>query len=223
MSEVVSSERNGPVQVITFDDGRANALSTALSADLGSALAAAADDPEVGAVVLAGREGLFSGGFDLKTIQSGDVNAIGEMVASGGALCRQIYGLPVPVVAACTGHAVAAGALMVLACDLRIGVDGPVKIGLNEVAIGLSLPGWALALAADRLSRRHLQSSIALAQLHDGPGAVDAGYLDLVVEADQVVGDSVERATELAERLDRGAYAQTIEAMRGPALAAMAG
>lgn len=219
----VTSERSGSVQVITFDDGRANALSTAVSTELSAALSAATDDTEIGAVVLAGRDGLFSGGFDLKTIQSGDTNAISEMVDRGGALCTQIYGAPVPVVAACTGHAVAAGALMVLACDLRVGVDGPVKIGLNEVAIGLTLPGWALVLAGDRLSRRHLQSSIALAQLHDGPGAVDAGYLDVVVDADRVLSHAVERATELADQLDRKAYAQTIAAIRGPALAAMAG
>jgi len=222
MDNTITSERNGPVQVITFDDGRANALAGALSAGLSDALAAAADDPEIGAVVLVGRHGVFSGGFDLKTIQSGDQNAIREMVAAGGALCRQIYGLPVPVVAACTGHAVAAGALMVLACDLRVGVDGPVKIGLNEVAIGLTLPPWALALAGDRLSRRHLQTSIALARLHDGPGAVDAGYLDEVVGAEQVVAHSIERATRLAGELDRPAYAATIQAIRGPALAAMA-
>ncbi len=91
------------------------------------------------------------------------------------------------MVAACTGHAVAAGALMVLACDLRIGVDGPVKIGLNEVAIALTLPPWALAL--DRLSRRHLQTSVALALLHE------------------VVGHTIERAAELAEYTDRQAYA----------------
>ncbi|MCP3912694.1 MAG: crotonase/enoyl-CoA hydratase family protein [Actinomycetia bacterium] len=222
MSDIVTSERNGSVEIITLDDGRANALSVATSVALSEALAAATGDAEVGAVVLVGRDGLFSGGFDLKTIQSGDPNAIREMTDRGGSLCHQIYAGPVPVVAACTGHAVAAGALMVLACDLRIGVDGPVKIGLNEVAIALTLPPWALALALDRLSRRHLQTSVALAQLHDGPGAVDAGYLDAVVPADEVVGHAIERAAELAEYTDRQAYAATVAAIRAPALAAMA-
>lgn len=213
-------ERRGPVLVATMDDGRANALSVGLSTALRSVLTGAENDPEVGAVVIAGRPGRFSGGFDLGVLQSGDAEAIGEMVAAGGALVSHVYGAGVPVVAACTGHAVAAGALLLLGCDHRVGPDADVKIGLNEVAIGLTLPDWALAIAVERLSRRHLQAAVANARLYDGAGAVDAGFLDTAVAPDAILDTAVEHATELA-RLDPRAYAATVRALRSPTLARM--
>ena len=125
------------------------------------------------------------------------------------------------MVAASTGHAVAAGALLLLGCDYRVGVDGPVKIGLNEVAIALTLPEWALLIAKDRLSKRHLQVSVANAKIFDGSGAVDAGFLDEVTEADQVTARAVEVAQGFAEQLDAKAYASTVRALRGDLLSQM--
>lgn len=218
----VSVEQLGRVLVATMDDGRANAVTFALSSALRSAIAQAEADPGIGAVVIAGRPGRFSGGFDLGVIRGGDDAAIAEMVNGGGALVRHAYGASVPVVAACTGHAVAAGALILLGCDHRVGPDADVKIGLNEVAIGLTLPDWALAIAAERLSRRHLQASVANAQLFDGAGAVQAGFLDMVVEPEDVIEAAVERAAVLAE-LDPAAYAGTVKALRASTLERMAG
>jgi enoyl-CoA hydratase len=127
----------------------------------------------------------------------------------------------VPVVAASTGHAVAAGALLLLGCDYRVGVDGPVKIGLNEVAISLTLPEWALVIARDRLSKRYLQVSVANAKIFDGAGAVDAGFLDEVTSSDQVTARAVEVAQGFAEQLDARAYASTVHALRGDVLSQM--
>lgn len=217
----VTVEQRGRVLLATMDDGRANAMSTAMSGALRAALARAEQDPGIGAMVIAGRPGRFSGGFDLGVIRGGDAEAIREMVDSGGALVAHAYGALVPVVAACTGHAVAAGALLLLGCDHRVGPDADVKIGLNEVAIGLTLPGWALAIAAERLSRRHLQASVANAQLFDGAGAVGAGFLDAAVEPDAVIEAAVAHASLLAE-LDPAAYSATVQALRGEVLAAMA-
>ncbi len=211
----------GAVVVVTMDDGRANALAT----DLGRALIDVVDqvdaDDTARALVLAGRDGRFSAGFDLGVFQTGDLAAVGEMVGVGGHLVRRLYGCGVPVVAACTGHAVAAGALLLLGCDRRIGPAAPVKIGLNEVAIGLQLPDWAMAIAADRLSRRHLQASVVNARLYDGEGAVDAGFLDLAVDPAEVVATAIAEATGMVA-LDPTAYAGTVGALRGAILERMA-
>lgn len=212
--------RHGRVLLATMDDGRANAVSTMLSDALRTVIRQAEQDPEVGAVVIAGRPGRFSGGFDLGVIRGGDAAAVRAMVDGGGALVTEAYGAAVPVVAACTGHAVAAGALILLGCDHRVGPDADVKIGLNEVAIGLTLPEWALAIAAERLSRRHLQASVVNAQLYNGSGAVAAGFLDRVVAPDAVIETALEHAAVLAE-LDPAAYAATVQALRGPTLARM--
>ena len=217
----VSVEQRGKVLVATMDDGKANAMSPSLIAEVRAALDRAESDDGIGALVIAGRPGRFSGGFDLSVMQSGGPEAVGQMVAAGGSLVAAAYGASIPVVGACTGHAVAAGALLLLGCDRRVGPDAEVKIGLNEVAIGLVLPDWALAIAGERLSRRHLQSSVVNARLYDGSGAVDAGFLDVAVEPDGVIEAAVAEAEVLAE-LDPKAYAATVEAVRAPVLARMA-
>ena len=220
MSEILSEQMIQRVLVITVDDGKANALSHALGDELGAAIKRAGDDEGIGAVVVAGRPGRFSAGFDLSVIQSGDPAKVEALLAAGGRLVHDIYASGVPVVAACTGHALAAGALLLLASDYRVGPDAAVKIGLNETAIGLALPGWAVAIAQDRLSRRHLQHAVALANLGDGRGAVAMGYLDEVVEADQVIETAIARAATFAT-LDRRSYAVTAQRLRRPTLAAM--
>ena len=137
-------------------------------------------------------------------------------------MVRGLWGGGVPVVAACTGHAIAAGALILLGCDVRIGADIPAKIGLNEVAIKMVLPDWALTIAGDRLSRRHVHRATANARLTTPRDAVDVGFLDEVVPAEQVLARAVELATELAEKLDPAAYATTVEKVRGSVLEQMA-
>ena len=220
MTSAVSTEQRDGVLVITMDDGKVNALTLDLSSELSEALSRAEAEPAIHAAVLAGRPGRFSAGFDLSLIQSGDRAAIASMVHGGGRLVRQIYGLGVPVVGACTGHAIAAGALVLLGCDVRIGADIEVKVGLNEVAIGATLPGWAHAIAAARLSRRHHQRAVLNAVLYDPRGAVDAGFLDAVVLGDDVISAATEAAASMSN-LDPAAYRSTVKAVRGATLEEM--
>jgi enoyl-CoA hydratase len=146
-----------------------------------------------------------------------DLSAIVGLVSGGGDLVRRLFASSVPVVAACTGHALAAGALLLLGCDVRVGADVDCKIGLNEVAIGLVLPEWALTIAADRLGKRHLQLAVATARVTDARGAVDAGFLDVVVPEAEVLPVAIARARELAA-LDRHAYAGTVSMLRAATL-----
>ena len=222
MSDALTIEQHGPVMVLHLDDGKANALSFELIAALAAAVRAAEQDDGVGAVVIHGREGRFSGGFDLSVMFSGDMTQIIELVADGGDLVRLLWGSGVPVVAACTGSAVAAGALTLLGCDVRVGADIPCKIGLNEVAIKMVLPDWALTIALDRLSKRHVHRSTANARLTGAADAVDVGFLDEIVPADEVLARALEIATELAESLDPASYRRTVEKVRGPVLDQMA-
>ena len=122
---------------------------------------------------------------------------------------------------AASAHALAAGALILLGCDVRVGADIDCKIGLNEVAIGMVLPAWAITIAQERLSRRHIQLAVATAQVTDGAGAVQAGFLDVVVPEAEVLPAAIEKATELAA-LNGRAYAGTVLALRGPVLDRMA-
>ena len=221
MSDALTIEHRGPVTVLHLDDGKANALSFDLIAAIRAAVSAAEADDAIGAVVIHGREGRFSGGFDLDVMFGDDFGRIIGLVADGGEMVRHLWGSSVPVVAACTGSAVAGGALTLLACDVRVGADVPCKIGLNEVAIKMVLPDWALTIALDRLSKRHVHRATANARLTGAHEAVDVGFLDEVVPADRVLDRAVEIATELAETLDPTAYRGTVEKVRGDLLATM--
>jgi enoyl-CoA hydratase len=203
------------VATVCMDDGKVNALSPALVAALGAAVARA--EGEARALVLAGRPGRFSGGFDL-AVMGESPEAAGALVTAGAELALRLYGCPCPVVAACTGHAIAMGAVLLLAADVRLGAEGDFKIGLNEVAIRLTLPAFATELARDRLSRRHLTRATLLAELYPPAAAVDAGYLDRLAPLDAVVAEARAEARRLAE-LAPQAFAGTRRRLRGETIA----
>lgn len=200
------------VAVVRLDDGKVNVLSHRLVEALTESLERAQRDAT--AVALVGRPGKLSAGFDLNEMRAGPERTR-ALVGAGGHLLMRIYGHPQPVVVAVTGHALAAGALLVLACDTRIGADGPSKIGLNETAIGMGLPGYATQLAAARLSPRHLTRATVQAELYDPSHAVEAGYLDQVVPAEQCEAAAIDEARRLGQ-LAGSAYRHTKLALRQP-------
>ena len=212
MSEVVTFDLQEDIAVVRLDDGKANALSVSTQSAIHSALDRA--EKEAKSVVLAGRPGRFSGGFDLSVMSSGDGNAVRDMVRGGAELGLRLYDFPLPVVTACTGHAIAMGAVLQLAVDTRIGAAGDFKIGLNEVAIGMTLPMFAIELAHDRLSKRHIQRAVNLAEIYDPEGAIDAGFLDRVVAPETVVDEAVAEARRYAP-LDLRAHHCSKRNLRG--------
>jgi len=202
------------VAVLRFDDGKANVLSFAAIESFSAALDRA--EAEASSVCIVGREGKLCAGFDLSVMTAG-MDAAQELVATGGELLMRIYRHPQPVVVAVTGHALAAGALLVLSCDVRIGADVPAKIGLNETSIGMPLPLFALALAEDRLARHALVAATLAARVYAPAEAATVGYLDAVVPVGKVEAAAIAEARRLGAYSAR-AYAQTKEALRGPTL-----
>lgn len=215
-------ERRDAVMILHLDDGKANALSFEMIDRMLVALDEAERDDEIRAVVINGRPGKFSAGFDLGVMMGSDFGDIIKLVANGGELVHRLYGASVPVVAACTGHALAAGALILLGCDVRVGADIEAKIGLNEVAIKMVLPDWAFTIAEVRLSKRHMQRAVVNARITAPADAVDVGYLDEVVPVDDVLDRAVAVAAELAATLDPSAYERTVRNFRGDTLDTMA-
>ncbi|MFP3899413.1 MAG: crotonase/enoyl-CoA hydratase family protein [Acidimicrobiia bacterium] len=206
MGSRVTYEAEGPVAIVTMDDGKVNSLSPALLSEVDGALDRAQAEGAV--VVLTGREGVFSAGFDLPTLQAGGPGAI-AMVRAGFELAHRLLSFPTPVVIACSGHAVAMGLFLVLSGDHRIGVQGAAhKIVANEVAIGLTLPRAAIEICRERVDPAHLSRILTLAETFSPDTAVGTGLLDGVVPPGELL--TVARAT--AERLaglDLGAHAAT--------------
>ena len=201
----------GPVAVISIDDGKVNAMTPDLLDGLSGALDTA--EANAGAVVLAGRPRVFCAGLDLNVMRGGGRPAE-DLLQRGTEIFLRLAEFPRPVVAACTGHALAAGAVVLLCCDIRIGAAGGWKIGLNEVAIGLPLPRLVVALARARLSPRHFTRACNTAQIYSPTEAVEVGFLDRADSSD-ATGDALGVATELAQRLDADAFAKTRRATCG--------
>ena len=147
------------IAILTIDDGKVNVFSPAMAKRLQECF----DEigPDVGAVVVTGRPGIFSAGFDLKTIRSGDAAATATMVSMTVRMAMDVMSFPRPVVGAATGHCVAMGALFLMTMDYRLGARGNFKLGLNEVRDGLRLPIFAVELARYRLPTASLIASAA--------------------------------------------------------------
>jgi enoyl-CoA hydratase len=202
--QVTTTHADG-ISTITMDDGKVNVFSIPLLESLHAAFDKA--EPRGTVVVLTGRPGYFSAGFDLNVLRGGPGDAV-TLLRLGATLAERILAFPAPVLAACSGHAFPAGAFLLMASDVRIGVEGPFKLGLNEVRIGLTLPWFAIALARHRLAPSWFDRATVTGTLFDPHDAREAGLLDMVVASEDLADVSDSVARELAE-VDRRAHAAT--------------
>ena len=217
MGNIVSYRLDGPVATIVMDDGKVNAMSPRMLGEVGAAFDRAEADRAV--VVLTGREGVFSAGFDLPTLRAGGAESIG-MVRAGFELAERILSFPFPVVVACTGHAVAMGVFLALSGDYRVGVEGNFRLAANEVAIGLTMPYPAIEILRNRLTPSAFNRAVMLAEPFSPANAVESGFLDAVVTADELATTARTIATA-ASTLDMAAHAASKLRARGAMLAAM--
>lgn len=193
-----------------------------LSHGIIDAVAAALDDAALAkAMVLIGREGKFSAGFDLSVMTSGPQQAR-DLLEAGANLAMKAYLSPVPVVFGVTGHALAMGAILASVADYRVGAEGPFKLGLNEVGIGMPVPRFAVELVRDRLAPAWFTRSAQHGEVLDPAQALAAGYLDELAALDDVEGRAIAVATGLAERVHPGSFRLTRTNIRGALAARLA-
>jgi enoyl-CoA hydratase len=200
----VTVARSHDVVTAVLDDGKANALTFEAISGLRSALSASIDADRP--LLITGRRGYFSAGFDLRVMRSGDRDLVTSLSSQGFVLFREMLSAPIPVLAACTGHALAAGALLLLAADYRIGQPGTYQVGLNETRIGIALPQEAVDMARFRLSTNHLAAATLFATVVAPDVACDFGYLD------RIDTEPLEAARSLAAEIasvDLRAFAKT--------------
>ncbi len=217
----VGIEIEDGIAIITMNDGKANAVNPDLLDGLNAALDQAEADANTGALVLTGLPGKFSAGFDLKYFQTAGAEASTALVNGGGALAHRLYGFPKPLVAAASGHAIAMGCFILQACDVRIAAAGDFRIGANETAIDMVLPGFALELLHARVRPDRLTEAAIIARLYDPEGAREVGYVDEVAAPDALLDRALAIAAALA-RLPARAYAGNKHAIRRATLDAMA-
>ncbi|MFZ5722900.1 MAG: crotonase/enoyl-CoA hydratase family protein [Pseudomonadota bacterium] len=217
MTAVVQLQRDQMLSLVTLNDGKANAFSHALIEQFHAALDTAESDEATRAVVITGEGKCLSGGFDLGVMGSGP-EAARALVAAGGRLALRLYEYPKPLVIACNGHAIAMGGILLFTADWRTGADGAFRIGLNETAIGLTMPEFGAELARDRLSPRYFTRAVAGAEIYAPSEAAEAGFLDEVVDALSVLDLACVQAERLAA-LNPRAFATTRRRTRAATLA----
>lgn len=212
-------ETTNNIVTLTFDDGKANVVGHQFLEDINQGLDRA-EKEQAGAVILRGREGMFSAGFDLGEFKKGPEQGM-AMVKRGFELLVRLYSFPLPLVAACTGHGIAMGAFIIMACDYRIGSRGNFKMSLPETAIGMDLPPILVELTASRIAKRHLSRVALQSEVYDPEQAVEAGFTDEVVDIAALAARAMEVAEKLAQ-LPPAQYAtnklstrvHTLQAMR---------
>lgn len=202
-----------------IDTGAMNIIGPDAAKDMRDGLRDLAARPDVSVLVLRGRDDAFSAGLDLGVLGDEPEKAA-DLLKSMGEALRELAAFPVPTIAVAEGHAVAAGAMLLMASTLRIGVDGDYRVGLPEVAAGMPLPAVPLMLAQHRLSPSYLERATLMGEMMIPRIAVAAGFLDQLAPADRLV-DTVNMATESLGKLNRDAYAPTALALRGPMIAMM--
>ncbi len=213
----IGFERDGECGVIRMDDGKANAMDAAFFAGLDRAM----DEAEASGcrgLVFAGRPGFFSGGLNVKTLPTLDPGQLKQLHRSFAHTMARAALLPVPTAAACAGHAVAGGFILALACDLRLVEEGPFRLQMNEVLIGIALPSWVLAITQPVVPPQRHAEVLLHGQAYAPKEAVAAGFFDeLAMPGSDLVARAKERLAPLAS-LDPQAYALSKRRMRGPAI-----
>ena len=194
--QLATLTKEGDVSIITLDDGKANVFSNAMISTIDQLLDEVPNDK--GALLITGRQGLLSGGFDLKTMTGGEAKDIIEMTVNGFKLLARIYGFSRPVVVASSGHAIALGAFLLCCADYRVGAKGKYLVQANEHRNNMSIPIPILEISKSRISKRHWHRAILNAEAYPIDQSVEAGYLDEVVDEEDLMKRAMEVATDLA-------------------------
>ena len=205
MNTLVTLHIDDNVATLTLNNGKVNAISHQVIDEMEQALDVAEQQKAV--VVITGQPGMLSGGYDLKVMRE-SMTAAMQLVEKGSKLARRLLAFPYPVIVACSGHAVAKGAFLLLAADYRIGVEGPFKIGLNEVAIGMTMHHAGVELARGRLAPVFFNRAVILAEMMSPEDALSAGFLDKVVSQQDFIATTAAIA-QMMTKLDMKAHHQT--------------
>ena len=196
MTDYATLEKIDDVSVISLDDGKVNVFSIEMLEAINNCLNDVPKDS--GSLVIKGKEGIFSAGFDLKTFASGDMEKISKMSDLGMRFMYDIFTFPRPVIAALSGHTIAMGLFVACGCDYRIGLKGDFVTQANEVRNNMDIPTSIMQIAASRISKKHAYSVLLHADPYPFPKAVDAGIIDELVDESDFEARVMEKAIDLA-------------------------
>ena len=205
MNQTIQYTSKDKYIIITLNNGKVNAISHEVIDSLNLLLDKAKQEEKV--VILTGQPGMFSAGYDLKSMTTSPESAL-ELVTKGSKLSHRMLSFPYPIIIACSGHAIAKGAFLLLSGDYRIGTEGDFKIGLNEVMIGMTMHNAGIEIAKARLAPVYFERSVNNSEIYNPKDAITAGFLDKVVTEDQLLPTAIKTA-EMFSKLNKKAHAAT--------------
>ena len=203
---IATLSQEGNISIIKLDDGKANAFSYAMLEKVNELLAEVPRDS--GALVITGREGIFSGGFDLKTLATGDMEKITSMVQLGYRMLLELFSFDRPIVAAASGHSIALGLFITCSADYRIAIDGQYLCQANEVRNNMDIPMQIMEILKARVNKKYFYSAVYHSDAYSVQDSIEVGYIDEVVSEEQFMDRVMEKAKELAT-LPHPFYANT--------------
>ncbi len=216
MTETIAYDLKDGIATIRLDDGKVNAMSQPFFEALNASLDRAEKD-RAGAVVITGRPGVFSAGLNLKVLPTLAPEDLTRTMINFGRTLHRVFAFPIPTVAAVSGHAIAGGAILMFACDRRLVAEGPHRIHVNEVAIGLTLPSWAITIAESAIPPQWHTEAILHARLYSPEEALERGMIQAVVKPSERLQDEALAAADQLKALDTIAYASTKARQRAEA------
>lgn len=205
MNNFVHYKEENNYAVITLNNGKVNAISHEVIDELNTCFDQAEAAQKV--VILTGQSGIFSGGYDLKSMTKSPESAL-ELVTKGSTLSHRMLSFPFPIIIACSGHAIAKGAFLLLSADYRLGTDGDFKIGLNEVMIGMTMHNAGIEIAKARLAPVYFERSVSNSEIYTPKEAISAGFLDKTVPQEHLLPTAIKIA-EMFSQLNKKAHAET--------------
>ena len=203
---IATLSHENDISIIKLDDGKANAFSYEMLCQVNELLNKVPRDS--GALVITGREGLFSGGFDLKTLATGDMEKITKMVQLGYRLLLELFSFDRPIVAAVSGHSIALGLFVTCSADYRIAIDGKYVCQANEVRNNMDIPTQIMEIIKARVNKKYFYPAVYHSDAYSVQESIEAGYIDEVASEDQFMQRVMEKAKELAT-LPHPFYANT--------------
>ena len=203
---IATLTQDNDISIIKLDDGKANAFSYDMLTQVNELLAKVPRDS--GALVITGRDGLFSGGFDLKTLAAGDMEKITKMVHLGYRLLLELYSFDRPIIAAVSGHSIALGLFVTCSADYRIAIDGKYICQANEVRNNMDIPTQIMEILKARVNKNYFYPVVFHSDAYSVQDSIEVGFIDEVVPQTEFMDRVMEKAKELAT-LPHPFYANT--------------
>lgn len=199
MSQGIRIEDHGGVHVLTLAAGP-NALDEALIAAIRGKLAdlRAAGAPAL--VLASDHPRVFCPGLDLKKLDGASRATLRAVMEAFLALLRELVSYPGPAVAAVTGHAIAGGCLVAMACDRRVMARSGARLGLSEVNLGIPVPAGAVAMLLALYPTRSVEQLVLEGDGYGGERALELGLVERLAEPSEVLPEAVRLARHLASR-----------------------